>query len=143
MVCVRQVTDDAYVRGDITALSAHIEGYVRRVPVDDFQRVKEGELVVEIEDDDHRARVARAEADLQAAKAEARGIEAEARSRRWKLQTIDGHPGQSATAGRNAAQGMRPPELRWTLRNGCAVSGWTNICPRSAPTISTGRACAA
>ena len=31
-------------------------------------------------------RVDTAEADLQAAKAEARGIEAEARSRRWKLQ---------------------------------------------------------
>ena len=85
-LAVRQVTDDAYVRGDITPLSAQIEGYVRRVPVDDFQRVKEGELLVEIEADDYRARVAQAEADLQAAKAEARSIEAEARSRRWKLQ---------------------------------------------------------
>src|ERR1700757_5145022 len=85
-LAVRQVTDDAYVRGDITPLSAQIGGYVRRVPVDDFQRVKQGELLVEIEDDDYRARVAQAEADLQAAKAEARGIEAEARSRRWKLQ---------------------------------------------------------
>src|SRR5437899_9757757 len=71
-LAVRQVTDDAYVRGDITPLSAHIEGYVRRVPVDDFQRVKQGELLVEIEDDDYRARVAQAEADLLAAKAEAR-----------------------------------------------------------------------
>ena len=85
-LAVRQVTDDAYVRGDITPLSAQVEGYVRRVPVDDFQRVKKGEVLVEIEDDDYRARVAQAEADLQAAKAEARSIEAEARSRRWKLQ---------------------------------------------------------
>jgi membrane fusion protein, multidrug efflux system len=85
-LAVRQVTDDAYIRGDITPLSAQIEGYVRRVPVDDFQRVTQGELLVEIEDDDYRARVAQAEADLQVAKAEARGIEAEARSRRWKLQ---------------------------------------------------------
>ena len=65
---VRQVTDDAYVRGDITPLSAQVEGYVRRVPVDDFQRVKQGELLVEIEDDDYRARVAQAEADLLGAK---------------------------------------------------------------------------
>src|SRR6516162_9944570 len=70
-LAVRQVTDDAYVRGD---------------PVDDFQRVKKGQVLVEIEDDNYRARVAQAEADLQAAKAEARGIEAEAMSRRWKLQ---------------------------------------------------------
>src|ERR1700757_923433 len=85
-LAVRQVTDDAYVRGDITPLSAQVEGYVRRVPVDDFQRVKQGELLVQIEDDDYRAKVAQAEADLYAAKAGARGIEAEARSRRWKLQ---------------------------------------------------------
>ena len=68
-LAVRQVTDDAYVRGDITPLSAHIEGYVRRVPVDDFQRVKAGELVVQIEDDDYRARVAQAEANLLGAEA--------------------------------------------------------------------------
>ena len=85
-LAVRQVTDDAYVRGDITPLSAQVEGYVRRVPVDDFQRVKKGEVLVEIEDDDYRARVAQAEADLLAANAQSRGIEAEARSRRWKLQ---------------------------------------------------------
>src|SRR5690348_5153867 len=85
-LAVRQITDDAYVRGDITPLSAQVEGYVRRVPVEDFQRVKQGELLVQIEDDDYRARVAQAEADVLAAKAEARGIEAEARSRRWKLQ---------------------------------------------------------
>jgi membrane fusion protein, multidrug efflux system len=54
-LAVRQVTDDAYVRGDITPLSAHVEGYVRRVPVDDFQRVKKGEVLVEIEDDDYQA----------------------------------------------------------------------------------------
>src|SRR5215813_12055045 len=27
----RQVTDDAYIRGDITPLSAKVEGYIRRV----------------------------------------------------------------------------------------------------------------
>ena len=32
----RQTTDDAYVRGDITPLSAQVEGYVRRVPVRRF-----------------------------------------------------------------------------------------------------------
>jgi membrane fusion protein (multidrug efflux system) len=73
---VRQVTDDAYVRGDITPLSAHVEGYVRRVPVDDFQRVKQGEVLVEIEDDDYRARVAQAEADLLGAQAAIENLKA-------------------------------------------------------------------
>jgi membrane fusion protein (multidrug efflux system) len=73
---VRQVTDDAYVRGDITPLSAHVEGYVRRVPVDDFQRVKAGEVLVEIEDDDYRARVAQAEADLLSVQAAVENLKA-------------------------------------------------------------------
>src|SRR5260370_38295113 len=45
-LAVRQVTDDAYVRGDITPLSAKVEGSVRHVAVDDFPRVKQGDLLV-------------------------------------------------------------------------------------------------
>jgi membrane fusion protein, multidrug efflux system len=66
---VRQTTDDAYVRSDITSLSAKVEGYVRRVPVNDFQQVGQGDLLVEIEDDDYRARVEQAEAELGGAEA--------------------------------------------------------------------------
>jgi membrane fusion protein, multidrug efflux system len=73
---VRQVTDDAYVRGDITPLSAQVEGYVRRVPVDDFQRIKQGELLVQIEDGDYGARVAQAEADLLGAEAAIENLKA-------------------------------------------------------------------
>src|SRR4029077_13159723 len=65
----RQTTDDAYVRSDITPLSAKIEGYIRRVPVNDFQQVKEGDLLIEIEDNDYGARLAQAEAELAGAEA--------------------------------------------------------------------------
>src|ERR1700674_518383 len=51
---VRQVTDDAYVRGDITPLSAKVEGYVTRVAIDDFDRVKTGDLLVQIDDSDYQ-----------------------------------------------------------------------------------------
>jgi membrane fusion protein (multidrug efflux system) len=61
---IRQTTDDAYIRSDITPLSAKIEGYVRRVPVDDFEYVKKGDLLVEIVDDDYRARLDEAQAGL-------------------------------------------------------------------------------
>ncbi len=66
---VRQTTDDAYLRSDITPLSAKVEGYVRRVPVNDFQQVKAGDLLIEIEDDDYRARLDQAQADLAGAEA--------------------------------------------------------------------------
>jgi membrane fusion protein, multidrug efflux system len=66
---IRQTTDDAYVRSTVTPLSAQVDGYVRRVPVDDFQRVKAGDLLVEIDDSFYRAKVAEAEADLLGAQA--------------------------------------------------------------------------
>jgi len=66
---IRQTTDDAYLRSDITPLSAKIEGYIRRVPVNDFQQVKQGDLLIEIEEDDYRARLEQAEAELAGAEA--------------------------------------------------------------------------
>jgi membrane fusion protein (multidrug efflux system) len=73
---IRQTTDDAYVRGNVTPLSAQVDGYVRHVPVDDFQRVKSGDLLVEIDDSDYRAKVAQAEADLLGAEAAIENLKA-------------------------------------------------------------------
>src|SRR5215813_5712658 len=58
----RQVTDDAYVRADITPLSTKISGIVGQVAVADYQRVKAGDLLVQINDDDFLAQVEQAEA---------------------------------------------------------------------------------
>jgi len=66
---VEQVTDDAYVRGDITPLSTKIAGIVRDVHVSDFQQVHKGDLLVELEDDDYNAQVAQASAAVEAARA--------------------------------------------------------------------------
>jgi len=87
---IRQVTDDAYVRGDITPLSAQVPGYVRRVLVDDFQRVKQGELLVEIEDDDYRARVAQAEADLLGAGAAIENLKAQKAAQHAQVAEAEG-----------------------------------------------------
>ena len=63
-------TDDAYLQSDITPVSVKVAGYVRRVPVQDFERVRAGQLVAEIVDDDYRAAVALAQANLEAAEAQ-------------------------------------------------------------------------
>jgi membrane fusion protein (multidrug efflux system) len=65
---VEQVTDDAYVRGDITPLSTKVAGIVRTVHVADFQQVHKGELVVELQDDDYRTQVDQASATVEAAR---------------------------------------------------------------------------
>jgi membrane fusion protein, multidrug efflux system len=64
-----QVTDDAYVRGDLTPLSTKVAGIVRTVHVADFQRVHKGELIVELQDDDYRAQFDQASAAVEAARA--------------------------------------------------------------------------
>jgi membrane fusion protein, multidrug efflux system len=66
---VEQVTDDAYVRGDLTPLSTKVAGIVRDVKVTDYQRVSKGQLIVELEDDDFRAQLDQATAAVEAAKA--------------------------------------------------------------------------
>ncbi|HTT19999.1 MAG TPA: HlyD family secretion protein [Candidatus Sulfotelmatobacter sp.] len=66
---IDQVTDDAYVWGDITPLSTKVAGIVRDVEVSDFQHVHKGELLVELDDDDYKAQVAQASAAVEAAKA--------------------------------------------------------------------------
>ena len=72
----RQETDDAYVRGTVTPLSAQVDGYVKHVAVNDFDRVKAGDLLIEIDDSVYRAKVAQAEADLDAARAAIANIKA-------------------------------------------------------------------
>ena len=39
---IEQVTDDAYVRGDLTPLSTKVAGIVRDVKVSDYQQVHQG-----------------------------------------------------------------------------------------------------
>jgi len=66
---VDQITDDAYVQGDLTPLSTRVPGIVQDVKVSDYQHVRRGELLVQLEDDDYKAQVAQATAAVQAAKA--------------------------------------------------------------------------
>jgi membrane fusion protein, multidrug efflux system len=66
---IEQVTDDAYVRGDLTPLSTKVSGIVREVNVSDFQQVRKGDLLVALQDDDYLAQVAQASAAVEAANA--------------------------------------------------------------------------
>jgi membrane fusion protein (multidrug efflux system) len=66
---IEQVTDDAFLRGDLTPLSTKVAGIVRDVKVSDYQRVHAGDLFVELQDDDYQAQVAQATAAVEAAKA--------------------------------------------------------------------------
>jgi membrane fusion protein (multidrug efflux system) len=107
---VEQVTDDAYVRGDVTPLSTKVAGIVRAVDVADYQQVHKGDLLVELQDDDYRAQVDQANAAVAAARA---GIEGNLRQRQLQdarigkaLAGIDQAKAQiaAAEAGKEAVQ---------------------------------------
>jgi len=64
-----QETDDAYLKADMTPLSTRISGTVRRVNVGDYQSVKAGQTLIELDDDDYRATLDQAKAALAASEA--------------------------------------------------------------------------
>nr|WP_246556820.1 HlyD family secretion protein [Bradyrhizobium liaoningense] len=66
---VIQTTNDAYVRAELTRLSSRVSGEVLSVGVTDFQRVKAGDLLIQIDPADYEAQVAQAEAAVAAAQA--------------------------------------------------------------------------
>src|SRR3984885_12541703 len=107
---VEQVTDDAYVRGDLTPLSTKVAAIVRAVDVADYQQVHKGDLLVELQDDDYRAQVDQAKAAIEAARA---GIQGNLRQRQLQdtriakaLAGIDQAKAQiaAAEAGKDAVQ---------------------------------------
>jgi membrane fusion protein (multidrug efflux system) len=86
-------TDDAYVNGHVTLVAPRVPGQVMKVLVDDNQRVKKGDLLVQLDKepfqvmvDLKRAAVRVAEANLAAAESAARGLGAQLGAQRWKLQ---------------------------------------------------------
>ena len=87
-------TDDAYVNGYVTFVAPRVSGQVARVLVDDNNRVKKGDVLVELDPEPYQVQVAikqatvdAAQANLLVAQANVRGLIGQARSGRFKLST--------------------------------------------------------
>ena len=72
-----QTTDDAYLQSDLTPVAAKVAGYVRDVPVQDYDRVRGGQLLAKIVDDDYRAAVDQAQANVAVASAQVQSLRAQ------------------------------------------------------------------
>jgi membrane fusion protein, multidrug efflux system len=57
-----ETTDDAYVGGDVTAMAPKVSGFIAEVAVTDNQLVRQGDLLIRLDDRDYRAALARAQA---------------------------------------------------------------------------------
>src|ERR1700751_953107 len=85
-------TDDAYVNSYVTFVAPRVAGQVAQVLVEDNNRVKKGDVLVQLDAEPYRVQVAIKEAALESAKAamivtkaNVRGQVALARSYRFKL----------------------------------------------------------
>lgn len=70
-------TDDAHVDFDVVPLSSRVSGEVARVPVQENQAVKKGDLLVVLDHEDYALEVKQAEAGLDTARAQASAADAD------------------------------------------------------------------
>jgi membrane fusion protein, multidrug efflux system len=72
-----QSTDDAFLQADLTPIASKVAGYVKNIPVQDFDRVHAGDVLAEIVDDDYRAVVAQINAAIVSAGAQVDALKAQ------------------------------------------------------------------
>jgi membrane fusion protein (multidrug efflux system) len=72
-----QRTNDAYLQADLTPIASKVAGYIRELPVQDYERVHKGQVLARVVDDDYRAAAAQAEAAISSAMAQARTLRAQ------------------------------------------------------------------
>ena len=62
-----EFTDNAQVKQHLTPVNTRVQGFIKKICFDEYQRVKKGDTLVIIEDTEYRLKVAQAEADYQSA----------------------------------------------------------------------------
>ena len=72
-----ETTDDAYVKADYTTVAPKVSGYIAQVLVRDNQPVQAGQVLARIDDRDFQAALDQARADVEAADASIRNIDAQ------------------------------------------------------------------
>jgi len=105
-----QETNDAYVRADMAPLSTRISGTVRKMGVSDFETVKAGQLLVELDDEDYRAILDQAKAGLAAARAAYEENQATKHIQDAKIENSETMVAQAAAAVSAAKAGVAAVE---------------------------------
>ena len=72
-----ETTDDAYVKADSTIIAPKVSGYIAEVLVADNEAVKAGQLLAKIDDRDFRTALSQAKADVAAAEAAVKNLDAQ------------------------------------------------------------------
>ena len=81
------VTENAYVRGQITVLAPQVNGYVTEVLVQDFEDVRQGQPLVQIDDRQYRQVVEQRRAELAARRFDLENLEQTLATNRATLES--------------------------------------------------------
>jgi multidrug resistance efflux pump len=98
-----ETTENAYVRGQVTILSPQLSGYIAEVAVQDYQKVKAGQLLVKIDDRIYEQKLEQAKASFASQKAALANSEQTRRSNEARIKSSEAQV-DSAKAGLIAAQ---------------------------------------
>lgn len=72
-----EITDNAYIKTDFTAVAPKVSGYIKEILVNDNDSVKAGQLLARIDDRDFQISLAQSLADLEAAEAAVANVDAQ------------------------------------------------------------------
>jgi len=75
-VRAHESTDNAFIRADITQIEPQVAGLILKVYITDNQKVKQGDLLAEIDSSELQSKLAEAQAALEAAEAKHRAAQA-------------------------------------------------------------------
>ncbi|EOE3281848.1 HlyD family secretion protein [Klebsiella pneumoniae] len=81
-----QTTQNAYVKSDYAVLSARVSGYIKNLPVGDYEKVHAGDLIAQIDDSEYEFAVAAAEANLAKAQANLDNLDGEIAQQRARIK---------------------------------------------------------
>jgi len=77
MTANQESTDDAQVEADVVPVAARVNGQIAKRLVEDNQRVKKGDVLIQIDEADFAARLKQAEAELETTRAQAAAADAQ------------------------------------------------------------------
>jgi multidrug resistance efflux pump len=97
-----EITDNAYVRGQVTIISPQLAGYISEVPVKDYENVKAGQVLARIDDRIYRQKVNQAEATLNTQQAQIDALEQKRLSAEAKLEATKAQVNSAETAMKTA-----------------------------------------
>lgn len=107
-----QMTENAVVRGQVTTISPQLSGYVMEVPVQDFQNVRTGDLLVRLDDRIYHQKLEQAQALLATQQAALANAAQQRRSAEATIaQNQAGVANANAQAAKAAADLQRVEEL--------------------------------